>query len=99
MGTVGFSPRIDFFGPDGAFISSAFVNNAGYTDASLSLQLTNTGSFTVVVSSFLLNFSGTYTLTLAQIPEPFVTSPGDQGGVLTNGTVNAGAMPAAALDM
>ncbi len=41
---------------------------------------TNSGTFTVLVSSWLPGGTGTYVLHLAQIPEPFIVPAGDEGG-------------------
>jgi hypothetical protein len=99
MGTTNFSPRIDLYGTNGALLSSAFTANTGYRDAALNLRLTNSGTFTVVVSSYYLNYSGGYTLNLAQAPENFVVSPGEQGGSLVNGTRNNGQLGVGNLQM
>src|SRR5262249_38186649 len=49
---------------------------------------TNSGTFTVVVSSFYYDNQadavGAYRLTLARVPGAFVVSPGDEGGLLTS---------------
>ncbi len=85
MGATNFSPRIALYGPDGSLLTNAFTANGAYRDAWLAIQLTNSGTFTVVVSSYFLNTFGGYSLNLAQIPEPFKVSPGEQGGTLVNG--------------
>jgi len=90
MGTTDFSPRIDLYGPNGALLTNAFTINANYRDTRLALQLPSSGTFTVVVSSYFLDDFGGYSLNLAQIPGPFVVSPGEQGGPLTNGVRNSG---------
>ena len=90
MGTQGFVPEIRLFGPDGALVGDAFTVNGNNRDAQLFLQATNSGLYTVVVGSYFLNNSGTYNLTLAQVPKLFVTLPTDDGGTLTNGVSQAG---------
>ena len=99
MGTINFTPRIDLYGPDGALVTSAFTDNTGNRDAWMSLRLTNGGTFTVVVSSYFLNNSGTYTLNLAKVPGAFVVSAGDEGGTLTNGVLQPGTIQLGDLDM
>jgi hypothetical protein len=63
------------------------------------LTATNSGTFTVVATAFVLNESGSYTLHLAHIPGAFVVSPGQQGGVLTNGLLNLATNEVGSLDM
>jgi hypothetical protein len=103
IGTTNFTPRIDLYGPGGALIATAFINTGFNHDVALYQQATNSGTYTVVVSSQFYDntsgASGTYSLHLAQAPEPFVVSPGDQGGPLTNGTANPGAISLGGLDM
>ncbi len=99
MGASGFNPRIDIYGPTGELVGAAGSGAFGAVDASLSITATNSGTFTVVASAFNLNQSGTYTLHLAQIPGSFVISPGEQGGVLTNGITNLGTNTLGNLDM
>ncbi len=98
-GAVGFTPRIDLYGPDGSLTGQFAVNNAGYRDADVFLRLTNGGAYTAVISSYFLNGSGTYTVSLAQAPEAFTVSPGDTGGVLTNGAINPGTLAVGGQDM
>jgi hypothetical protein len=104
MGGTNFSPRIDVYGPNGVVLTNAIPANGNYRDALLTLNLTNSGRFTVVVSSYYLYGSGLvtiggYTLNLAQVPESFVVSPGEQGGSLVNGTRNVGQMGLGDLQM
>lgn len=99
MGATNFSPRIDLYGPDGAVLTNGFTANGTFRDALLYYQLTNSGTFTVVVSSYFLNTFGGYSLNLAQIPERFVVSPGQQGGTLINGSRNAGTIGLGGLQM
>src|SRR5579863_6049046 len=90
MGATNFVPRIDLYGPDGTFLTNAFTANGSFRDAALALRLTNSGTFTVVASSYYLNAFGGYALNLARIPGAFVVSPGTQGGALTNGAYEPG---------
>jgi hypothetical protein len=94
MGTTpGLTPWIRLLGPDGALVDQANSGNGAGRDDYLIAQATNSGTYTVVVSAKFLGQSGDYTLTLDQAPGPFVISPGDQGGVLTNGVANVGTLP------
>ncbi len=99
MGTVGFNPNIRLYGPNGALVGSAANGNGGGNDIELSLQATNTGNFTAVLSSYYYNGTGTYSLTLAQSPGGFVVSPGDTGGPMTNGAQYNGNVAVGDLDM
>src|ERR1017187_4874258 len=79
VGTTGFTPVLKLYGPNGALLATD-ASGSGYYDAAIAYVATNSGTFTVVVSSDLLNGTGTYALHLAQIPEPFIVPNGDQGG-------------------
>jgi P pilus assembly chaperone PapD len=99
VGSSGFNPEIRLFGPNGALVGSAVNGAAGGDDIELSLQLTNTGTFTVVISSYYDGAAGPYTLTLAQSPGLFVISPGSGGGPMTNGAQQTGILTLGGLDM
>jgi len=88
IGGTNFYPEIDLYGPDGKLLGTAGAYP--YADAYLAVTATNSGTFTVVVSSSSLDGSGPYTLHLAKIPGPFVVSPGEAGGMLTNGVSQNG---------
>src|ERR1039458_119308 len=98
VGTTGFNPVLKLYGPNGALLATD-ASGSGYYDAAIAYVATNSGTFTVVVSSDLLNGTGTYALHLAQIPEPFIVPPGDQGGPLTNGADATGTNTIGDLDM
>src|SRR5688572_14256486 len=68
IGTTNFTPRLVVFGPGGVSIGSAAVNSGLNHDVMLSLRTTNSGTFTVAVSSFYAGGSGTYGLRFGQIP-------------------------------
>src|SRR5438034_394608 len=90
VGTTNFTPWIRLYGPDGALVGEASPNNSTFNrDASLNLQATNSGTYTVVVSATFAGQAGTYGLNLALIPTPIVLAPGDEGGSLINGRTNA----------
>ena len=81
LGTTGFNGRLQLVGPDSSVLGTA----QGDTDDPVALAATNSGTFTVLVSSYAAGGHGTYVLHLAQIPEAFVVPAGDEGGPLTNG--------------
>ncbi|HLX94363.1 MAG TPA: PPC domain-containing protein, partial [Verrucomicrobiae bacterium] len=88
LGTTGFNGRLELYGPDGAFLQ--YYQDS--TDDLIAYTATNSGTFTVLVSSYDLNGNdtGTYVLNLSQIPEPFIVPAGYGGGPLTNGANAAG---------
>ena len=86
LGTVGYDGNLSLYGPNGALLK----NTASGTDAALSYTATNSGTFTVLVDSYFSGGVGTYVLSLAQFPEPFIVPSGAQGGALTNGGNYAG---------
>ena len=75
IGTSGFTPYLLLHGPNGALVDSAAVASGANHDVMLTFQATNSGTFTVVVSSYFYDHqgsaAGTYNLTLAQSPGPF----------------------------
>ncbi|HEY3857391.1 MAG TPA: putative Ig domain-containing protein [Verrucomicrobiae bacterium] len=94
-----FYPWIRVYGPDGALVGS--TDPGSVAAAEVALTATNTGSFIVVVSDGSyggLDGVGTYQLSYVQIPGTFVDSPGEQGSLLTNGTVNPGTITVGALE-
>ena len=99
MGAVNLNPSIQLYGPDGKLVSSAGNGATGVRDAVLSITATNSGTFTVVVSAFDLNQTGTYNLNLAKVPGAFATAPGDEGGTLTNGVETPGTIDVGDLDL
>jgi hypothetical protein len=89
VGTTSFDGWLQLFGPDGRLLVSG--TSDGTTDADIdNYTATNSGTFTVLVSSWYSGGTGTYALHLAQFPEPFVVPSGDQGGGLTGSTSYAG---------
>jgi hypothetical protein len=98
IGAPVINPRITLFSPTGVNLGSAGSGVSGAHDAVLRLQATNTGTFTVAVSSVFFT-PGDYVLRLARIPGEFIVSPGDNGGALTNGTANTGTNSLGDLDL
>jgi hypothetical protein len=95
LGTTGFTGNLNLYGPNGAFLKSA----ASGTDAELDYTATNSGTFTVLVSSYYSGGTGTYVLHVAQFPEAFTVPAGDEGGPMTNGGNHAGTNSLGDLDM
>ena len=51
------------------------------------------------MSSYYQGNNGTYALSLAQFPEPFIVPPGEQGGPMTNGGNYSGTLNLGGLNM
>jgi hypothetical protein len=81
LGTTNFDGNLQLYGPTSTLLATA----ASGTDAELDYTATNSGTFTVLVSSYLSGGAGSYVLCLAQFPEPFVEPPGQAGGPISNG--------------
>jgi hypothetical protein len=90
-----FNAKLQLKGPTGAFLGLAQDS----PDNLIAYTATNSGTFTVLVSSFGAGGTGTYVLHLAQIPEAFIVPAGDEGGALTNGGNFAGTIDLGDLDM
>ncbi len=97
-------------GPDSAFVPWIRLNRpdavqigtvSGVYATQLEVVATITGTYTVLVASNDSgnNDVGDYLLTLAKAPGAFVTSPGDEGGALTNGSNHTGTIHVGDLDM
>jgi hypothetical protein len=98
VGTTGFYAWLQLFGPDGKLLVSG--TDDGYTDAYIdNYRATNSGTFTVLVSSWSSGGTGTYALHLAQIPEAFIVPAGDEGGPLTNGADATGTITLGDIDI
>ncbi len=96
IGSSGFDGVLYLYGPDGALLSDAV---AASTDQLIAYTATNSGTFTVIVSSYSASGTGTYVLHLAQMPEPFIVPVGDEGGPLANGADATGTITLGDLDM
>ena len=97
LGTTSFYGLLQLFGPNGALLNTV-IND---TDELIAFTPTNSGTFTVLVSSsdYANDLTGTYVLHLAQLPEPFIVPTGDEGGPLTNGGNYAGTIDKGDMDM
>ena len=102
LGTSGFPGNLELYGPTGALLVNA-ANNA--TDELIAYTATTNGTFTVLVSADFSSSSGihggtgNYVLNLAQMPEPFIVSSGDQGGAMTGSASYAGTITLGDQDM
>jgi len=97
LGTTNFYGLLQLYGPNAALLES--VGGYPLDDDLIAYSATNSGTFTVLVSSAVTLGSGTYALHLAQIPEPFIVPDGDEGGPMTNGGNYYGTITLADLDM
>jgi hypothetical protein len=97
LGTTNFSGELQLYGPNGALLET--VGQYPVNDDLIAYMATNSGTFTVLVSSAVIRGTGTYALHLAQIPEAFIVPAGDQGGAMTNGGNYAGTITLGDLDM
>ena len=94
-----FDPWLRVYGPDGALVGSD--DPGGGSASEVALTATNSGTFTVLVSDGSFEGyggTGTYQLSYVEVPGTLVISPGDQGGPLTNGTLNAGTITVGDID-
>ena len=80
-----FNPSIVVRDGLGGLVASAGSGSSGARDPNITTQATNAGPYTVAISSIFAGGTGAYNINLARIAAAFVVSPGDDGGVLTNG--------------
>ena len=73
LGSTGFQGNLRPYGPDGSLLMTSGGNN---TDWALSYTATNSGTFTVLVSSYYPGDTGTYVLHFTQFPEAFIVPSG-----------------------
>ncbi|MBE0542658.1 MAG: putative Ig domain-containing protein [Verrucomicrobia bacterium] len=85
-GTSFFVPWIRLDNPDGVLVAAGTSD----VDNSVSTMVTNSGTFTVRISSYNSGYSGPYRLHLVKIPGSFTVSPGDEGGPMVNGATYQG---------
>jgi hypothetical protein len=98
LGTTNFDGWLQLFGPDGKLLVTG--TDSGSTDAHIDdYMATNSGTFTVLVSSWFPGDTGTYALHLAQIPEAFIVSGSDQGGAMTGNASYPGTITLGDLDI
>ncbi len=94
--TGNFTGYLQVYGPAGNLLSSSWGTG---DDGSVNFTATNSGTFTVLISSYPDGGSGTYVLRLAQVPEPFVLPSGKAGGPMTNGAANYGIITLGDMDL
>jgi Bacterial pre-peptidase C-terminal domain len=97
LGTTNFSGELQLYGPNGALLET--VGQYPVNDDLIAYTATNSGTFTVLVSSVVIRGTGTYALHLAQVPEAFIVPAGDEGGAMTNGGNFIGTITLGDLDM
>jgi hypothetical protein len=93
-------PWIRLLQPDGTIMKSS----SSIYVAQVELTNSQHGTYTVVIGSNAgqgnpFTGYGDYLLSLAKSPGDFVVSPGDQGGLLTNGINHSGSIKMGELDM
>src|SRR5437899_11416959 len=77
LGTTNFNGKLQLFSPYGELLATTQDN----TDDLITDIARASGTYTVLVSSYPPNGTGTYVLHLAQIPEAFVVPAGDRKSV------------------
>jgi hypothetical protein len=101
LGTFGFPGNLELYGPSGALLVDAGDNDPD--ELIEDYVATTNGTFTVLVSADfgdgIEGGTGTYALRLAQMPEPFIVSSGDQGGGMTGSASYAGTITLGDQDM
>jgi len=99
MGSTNYNPFIRLYGPDGKTVATAGSGVSGFLNVEVATQATNSGTYTVVASSFSGNSTGNYILNLAQPGSPVFVAPGDEGGPMTNGWKHLGNIDLGDLDV
>jgi hypothetical protein len=95
--TNNFVPWVRLYGPNGSLLGSS--DGVGFGE--VTVQATNSGTFLVVIDNnpyYNTAGEGTYILTLAETGSPLVITPGEPGGLLTNGSTFQAGMPVGGLD-
>lgn len=98
-GTTNFTPWLRIYGPTGALVEEDSPTSTLVRDGVIVFQAPATGNYLVVLTAKFANTSGTYGLHLADIPQQYFVSSGDEGGTLTNGFTATGSMPFGDLDI
>ena len=99
LGAPDFRPTLSLYGPNGKLIATSSGASSSSRDIALFIQATNTGTFTVLEQSYYPDGVGPYTLNIGQFPGAFETSPGDEGGSLTNAIRRDGVIALGDLDL
>jgi uncharacterized protein (DUF1778 family) len=85
-GTVNLTPWIRVHGPDGTLVGEAASGSSGNRTNSLTLNITDEGLYTVVLTASILGQSGTYNLRLSRVPPDLIvpeTQIIDEGDTLS----------------
>jgi len=95
--TDDFRPWIRIWAPNGVVVG----DTSGTDAAALDVAAPVTGTYLVLVASFDSGFdgTGTYRLTMTHTPGPITISPGDEGGPVTLGAIQSGAIVQGDLDV
>lgn len=88
-----FTPRLRLFGPNGAQLAVA----SGASAVEVAVNLTNSGTFSLAVDNASTG-TGTFRLSLAKTGSPLSIAANDEGGALTNGTVQIASIDLGDLD-
>lgn len=99
MGATNLTPWLRLYGPNGALIAATTSGNSFARDGSLTLQTTNAGLHTLVVSATYGGQIGTYGLEMVRAATGIVLTPGDEGGNLINGFTNVATLDLGDLDV
>jgi hypothetical protein len=97
-GGTNFTPWLQLLGPDGSLQAANTSSSLNNRDSEISLVATNSGTYHLLLSSYYLNATGGYQLSLAQSPGGLTIAAGDEGGPLTNGWRHTGTIEAGDLD-
>ena len=95
LGSTGFEGTMTLYGPDGSVLSTSGGNG---TDWIINYRATNSGTFTVLVSSYFGGGTGSYVLHYFDSTGGFIVPAGDEGGPMTNGSNYAGTLALGDLD-
>jgi predicted secreted protein len=92
------TPYLRIYGPNGALLDG--FGSSGQA-AEVEIRATNSGTFTVIATDLSGGFSGSgsYRLTLGRTGSLVVTSPGDEGGPMTNGVMHLATIDVGDLDV
>ncbi|MBV6522550.1 MAG: hypothetical protein MNPFHGCM_02698 [Gemmatimonadaceae bacterium] len=96
-GSVDFTPYIRLVSPSGAILGTSWGAAAAQVQSTAAV----TGTYTVIVTTADAgnDATGDYRLNIAKAPGAVTTSPGDQGGALTNGATSNGRILVGDLDV
>jgi hypothetical protein len=99
VGAPEYRPQMTLYGPDGTVVQTASGSSSAHRDVSIFTVVTNTGVFTLTEWSYYYDGTGPYTLNFSRVPGPYLVSPGDEGGPLTNAVSREGVIALGDLDV